>query len=117
MYVPSQAKVSSGSLSDCQVQINSQLLNGTFPTMENGGTSIYICGSVPFNNAVSVDPDKDIPVNKAIDEDTTDNDNIAWIVLGCLMGVVLLLFVVVCLPRSNNKSLSVRKKKMQEFLS
>lgn len=117
MYVPSKANVGSVSSQECTAQINAQLNTGTFPTIDNGGSTFYICAGKTYVNGFK-DPNSD-PTNKNSLELEPDNEsNTIPIIIGVVVSVLLIVVIVWFTAKHQNttsksKSKSIHRRRMQ----
>lgn len=115
-YVPSGARVGDNTPSECQQQINAQLKTGTFPTLNQGGPSIYICAGTYYLNSFEdgiVDPlahvddhDDDLLEEVEMSGAQKPAPAYAWWV----MGSMLILGVLMIFAEALRKSTLTRRK-------
>ncbi len=101
-YVPSGARVASGSDRECREMMSAQIEAGTFPTLDNGGSSVYFCGGLAYENTFQTGSTD--PLSRWDDEEETVREarlmgsmagtsaqNVAYYVIGALFALALLM--------------------------
>jgi len=91
-YVPSQAKVGNGSIYECADMINAQLRTGTFPSLSNGGSGVYMCANRAIPNAYS---DGSTTVSNRVESDVSSTNEQPSAYTYAIIGV--LVFIAVCM--------------------
>lgn len=110
MYVPSKANVGAVTPQECSAQINAQLVTGTFPTIDNGGSEFYICAGKTYVNGWK-DPNNNKNRTLENDEFSSSTTTTIYIVVGVVCAVILvtvLIWFSVGFSKSN-----MHKRKMQ----
>lgn len=100
-YVPTGALVGEVTPVECQRQIQAQLENGTFPTLDRGGPEIYICAGKSYVNTNSdgsfdrlarFDDDEDDKLELQ-EMSNSNSSNTGWWIMGGLLIFAALLLV------------------------
>jgi len=123
-FVPSGAPVGDVTTTECQQQINAQLVTGTFPTLSVGGPQLYICAGQTYINAFE-NGTLDLPSRLDDDEDddleamemTRNTPGYAYWVMGALLVLGLLMLLFHMLRRSNFSMKVVRQRIRQSKFS
>ena len=119
MYVPSKANIGTGTTQECLQMINAQLKSGTFPTLSNGGQTLYPCATKLFVNG-TVDNTQALKTVSVESSSSSSSGLYVYYIIGAvtLMLLLFMLFMtrfVVIRERSHLKTANKHRKNKVNF--